>query len=567
MTRVEVLSGGRRWRFLALVVNGCAQAGVAGVGALCLRDLFDHAVRHWRTVSAASFVVPAGLFLLAGLAAAALRARERIDADLLGFDYTNDVRLGLFDHLVELSAPSLERRSEGVLLLRFVGDLTALKLWISHGLAKLTVAAVTSVCIIGALAFMSPLMALAAAGALALGCLFTFALRSPLEMAVRAARKDRGALSGLMAERIIAMRTVQGLGGAAGERERVVRSAERLRRSLLGRATFAGLVGGGAHATTTIAHLAVLIAGAVAVAHGQITTGAVVAALSLINPLLPIVNDLGRVLELWQSARVCREKVEQLMNAGPSLRDANGAEPLVLSKGRIELEAVSVENALEAVTIAAPGGSVVAINGPNGAGKSSLLAVILRLLTPSQGRVLLDGQDVASVTRASLRNAIGVVSADLPLLRGTVEKNIRYRFPDATAEEVARVAALCGVEHLLVPGPNGKPQRLHDRGRNLSLGERQRVLLARALLGTPRILLLDEAEANLDETLSERVAALLEDYPGTVLLVTHRPSWIARADYVWRLDRGQLVEVVDQTRSRPRLQPTLRIGERRGAVA
>jgi ABC-type multidrug transport system fused ATPase/permease subunit len=551
MRGLRILEGARRWRFLALVANGCAQAAVAGAAALCLRSVFDHAVRHWRTAGLEAFAVMGGLYLASGLAGAALRARERVDADLLGFDYTNDLRLRLFDHLAEVPASALERRSEGVVLLRFVGDLTALKLWISHGLAKLTVAAVTSACILGALAVLSPLIAAAAATTLVFGFVLTLALRGPLETAVRTNRKDRGNLSGMMAERIIAMRTVQSLGGARAERERVVRSSDKLRRSVQARATVAGLLSGAAHTTSVVAHLAVLGAGALAVMGGSVTPGAVVASLTLIGPMLPLVNELGHVVELWQSARVCKEKVDQLLAAGPSLGDIEGARPLALAEGRIEFADVSVSGVLNGVDLVAPGGSVVAITGPNGAGKSTLLALILRMAAPADGRVLLDGQDVAAVTRESLRDGIGVVSADLPLLRGSVERNIRYRRPTASAEELARVAALCGVEHLLAPGPDGKPQKLHDRGRNLSLGERQRVLLARALIGSPRILLLDEAEANLDEALSERVATLLESYPGTILLVTRRPSWIAKADRVWKVDAGRVLETVNRTGRAP----------------
>jgi ATP-binding cassette subfamily B protein len=546
MTGVYVLRGPGRRRFAALVANGCAQALAAGAGAICIRDLFDHAVRHWRTVHAEMFWIPAALFMIAGLVGSALKARERVDADLLGFDFTNDIRMRLFDHLAELSATTLERRSEGVILLRFVGDLTALKLWVSQGLAKLTVATVTSLGTIAVLAYLCPPIAVAVAGSLAVGAAMVFALSGALERAVRASRKNRGNLSGLMAERIIAMRTVMSFGGAASEREIVARRADKLRRSILSRAVVAGAIRGASHATTTLAHLSVLVVGALAVARGSTTPGVVIASLGMIALLIPVLNELARVFELWHSARVCQEKVDQLMALGPTVREPLHAQPLALRDGQVEFQNVSIDGVLEDVTLTAPGGCVVAITGPNGAGKSTMLALVSRLISPTSGRILLDGQDVACVTRASLRDAIGMMSADLPLLRGTAEMNIRYRCANASPEEISRVAALCGVEYLLAPDADGKPRRLRDRGRNLSLGERQRVQLARALLGTPRILLLDEAEANLDELISERVGDLLEHYPGTVLMVTHRPSWIRKADYIWRVDRNKVIEVIAQ---------------------
>src|SRR5690606_29229174 len=114
--------------------------------------------------------------------------------------------------------------------------------------------------------------------------------------------------------------------------------------------------------------------------------------------------------------------------------------------------------------------------------------------------------------------------------------------PDAAPEEVERVAALCGVDELLTRLPDGEATRLTDRGLNLSLGERQRLQLARALLGNPRLLLLDEADANLDAAVAEVIGQALDRYDGTVLMVTQRQSWLARADIVWRLADGRLVE-------------------------
>lgn len=314
-----------------------------------------------------------------------------------------------------------------------------------------------------------------------------------------------------------------------------------------------------AYLTAAVAHLAVLIAAGYAVAHGEATAGTVLASIMLIAALLLLVHELGGVFELWQSARVCQERVDQLM-AGEPLHSA-GAETTMLqaAAGEVRFERVAYLGILDGIDLVAPSGSVIAITGPNGAGKSTLLALVSRLIRPTQGRVLLDGQDVGGLARDSLRDAVGMVSTDLPLLRGTVEMNVRYRCPDAPAEEIDRVARLCGIEHLLAPAPDGKAQRLADRGRNLSLGERQRILLARALVGTPAVLLFDEAEANLDETLSHRIAALLDTYPGTVLMVTHRPSWMEKADQVWRLEHGRVAAAVDRVGERmpaaPRLHP------------
>jgi len=195
------------------------------------------------------------------------------------------------------------------------------------------------------------------------------------------------------------------------------------------------------------------------------------------------------------------------------------------------------------VTTAAEPGAVVALVGPNGAGKSTLLSLAARLIDPDEGRVVLDGQDLAKHSLASVRRAIGMMSPDLPLLRGTIDKNLRYRWPDAPVEEIDRVKALCEIDKVLAELPEGEQTRVTEGGGNLSLGQRQRIALARALLGRPSILLLDEADAHLDHDSRAVLERILAEYRGTVLLVTHSGDRLADVDTIWRMKAGRLVEV------------------------
>jgi ABC-type multidrug transport system fused ATPase/permease subunit len=185
----------------------------------------------------------------------------------------------------------------------------------------------------------------------------------------------------------------------------------------------------------------------------------------------------------------------------------------------------------------------VALVGPHGAGKSTLLALAARLLDPHAGKILFDGQDLAVHSLESVRRTVGMVSPDMPLLRGTIDKNIRYRWRDAPEAEVARVVALCGVDEILAELPEGARTHVTEGAGNLSVGQRQRLALARALLGNPAVLLLDEADANLDPHASAVLDRVLAEYSGTVLCVTHRPDRLAQADIIWYLEGGRLVEV------------------------
>jgi ABC-type multidrug transport system fused ATPase/permease subunit len=210
--------------------------------------------------------------------------------------------------------------------------------------------------------------------------------------------------------------------------------------------------------------------------------------------------------------------------------------------GWLAFEGVGVDGALKNVTAMVKPGSKVAVVGPNGSGKSTLLALVARLATPDQGAVLIDAQDLAGTSVSSSRRVVGMAGPDLPLLRGSIRKNLLYRWPDAPQEEIDRVCALCELDELLQELPEGMECRLTEGGMNLSLGQRQRLALARALVGEPRVLLLDEADANLDPKAAGVLNRVLCEFKGTVLMVTHRPDRLAAADLIWHLEDGRLVE-------------------------
>jgi ATP-binding cassette, subfamily B, bacterial len=217
------------------------------------------------------------------------------------------------------------------------------------------------------------------------------------------------------------------------------------------------------------------------------------------------------------------------------------ARGLIAVRGSVEFRDVSLGDTLRGFSAAAAPGRVTAIVGPNGAGKSTLLALAARLLDPDSGTVLIDGQPLSSVTLESVRRSVGVVGADLPLLRGSLDRNLRYRWPDAPEDEVQRVRALCRIDEIEATLPREVRLQVQEGGANLSLGARQRIALARALLGKPAVLLLDEADVNLDAQSRRILDKVLRDYEGTVLMATHRIDFAARADALWVVTRGRLL--------------------------
>lgn len=536
----------RRAGFARLCAIAGAQAGVAAGAAFVVRDAFDAVATMALAPKAMDWATPqlGSLGLLAGisLALAWLRRRERIEAEMLGQSYTHAVRLMLYDRLGSLTPRDLQKQSRGGHLLRFIGDLTALRQWISLGLARLIVASITALAALTALALINPALAATVAGVLAIGCGATLARGKTLHLAVREARRRRARLAGDISERIALMPVVQMFSQVRRERSRIARRSSDLRDAMIARARVVGTLRGLAEATAGLSLVAILGAGGHEVAQGRASLGAIAAAMFVLGLLTPALRDLSRVFEYWHSYRVAMDRIRAFRDLKPSVKARASAPALPAGPGEIAFGNIVVEGALDGITATAQPGSLVAIVGPNAAGKSTLLSLVARLIEPASGALLIDGNDLRRHSAASIRAAIGVVGPDLPLMRGTIGRNIRYRSPGASEAEVRRVCALCGLDEILAEIPGGMAARVVEGGLNLSTGQRQRIALARALLGAPGILLLDEVDANLDPLSARLVDKVLQSYPGTVLFVSHRLEQIARADVIWHLADGAIVE-------------------------
>jgi ABC-type multidrug transport system fused ATPase/permease subunit len=351
---------------------------------------------------------------------------------------------------------------------------------------------------------------------LGLGALYAVRLGKYIRETVQESRRRRSYLAANVNEKVATMAVVQIFGQSAREQRRVHRQSERLTNALVARARKIGLMRGITQSTTALASGAVLLQGAHEVGAGHTTPGTVVAAMTIVGLLVPALRDLSRVYEYWQESKVSSKKIMDFLYTRP------GATDLKPGPGRLEFRDVSLAKTIRNVTVTAEAGRMIVIVGPNGAGKSTLLSLAARLIDMDKGKIFLDGQDLAAHSLESVRRAISMVSPDLPLLRGTVRKNLLYRWPKAPAEEINRVWNLCSIHDVLVELPEGEHTRVVEEGHNLSLGQRQRIGLARAILGNPRLLLLDEADAHLDAEAGIALERILNEFTGTILWVTHK---------------------------------------------
>lgn len=534
-----ILTGARIRVFAQLLGIGVGLSAAAIASALLVRFAFDHLLVARPARPDTLLLVGVGAGLAAAAAGSAwLRAVERVAAERLGQAYVHEVRLRLFDRVIATAPRALQQRSTGGQVMRLVGDINALRQWVSLGLARVTVALTTTVASLAVLTLIDRLLAAVVATAVGLGVVAALVQGHGIRASTRDVRRRRGRLSANVNEKVATAAVVQAFGQGRREHARVAQQSRRLQRAMIERARHLGRLQGVTEATTAAGTALVLIVGAAT----GVRAGTVAAATLLVGLLSPQLRDLGRAEEFWHNFVIASGKIREVLarpTAVPEVRDALTLQP---GPGRLEFAGVSVEGSLEALSAIAEPGQIIAVVGPNGSGKTTLLSLAARLLDPYRGRVLLDGQDLSRYSLTSVRRAVGLAGPDLPLLRGTVEHNLRYRWPEAPDEELVRVVALCGLEPLIAALPQGAETRVAERGAGLSAGERQRIALARALVGSPPVLLLDEADANLDTQAAEVVDRVVRDHGGTILLVTHRADLLLAADVIWYLEDGRLIE-------------------------
>ncbi len=287
--------------------------------------------------------------------------------------------------------------------------------------------------------------------------------------------------------------------------------------------------------------------GALFIIEQELTMGALVASNMLVGRLLAPLNQLVGAWRGYAAFRQSMGRVGELLQEQEEIR--RGAVQMERPKGAITLENLAfaydprLAPVLDGISLVMPAGGVTAVLGRNGTGKTTLLKLILGLYRPARGRVLLDGADIAQFGRDDIAAWIGYVPQECILFAGTIRDNIAQGMRDAGDEDVLRAARLAGVHQYIVDLPAGYGTEIGEAGSRLSAGQRQRIALARALIGDPPVLLLDEPSASLDrqaeEELARNLVALAADH--TVIVVTHSPALLSICRNAVVLDHGKIL--------------------------
>jgi ABC-type transport system involved in Fe-S cluster assembly fused permease/ATPase subunit len=343
--------------------------------------------------------------------------------------------------------------------------------------------------------------------------------------------------------------TVKYFGAEAREAGRYDRSMARYEEASVKAYTSLAVLNAGQAVVFTFGLTATMLMCALGVRSGRNTVGDFVLVNAMMIQLYQPLNFMGMVYREIKQAVIDIEKMFEVLARDPEIKDAPDAPPLRVTSGAIRFDDVrfayeAERTILKGLSFDVPAGKRVAIVGPSGAGKSTISRLLFRLYDVSDGSITIDGQDIRSVTQASLRDAIGMVPQDTVLFNDTIRYNIRYGRWDASDAEVEEAARLAQIDPLIRMAPKGYETQVGERGLKLSGGEKQRVAIARTVLKAPPILVLDEATSALDSHTEHEIQEALDRVSRnrTSLVIAHRLSTIVNADEIIVLDQGRIAE-------------------------
>jgi ATP-binding cassette subfamily B protein len=521
-----------------------AIAALAGSPLSPVATAFGNLALPTRALSLAAFAL-----LAAYLGSALLQTVEGWLMAGISQRMVRNIREGLFDTMQRLPLSFYDTQPHGDLMSRLTNDVDAVSVTVSQSSVQLMSGVVVVAGTLVIMVTLSPAMALISLLPVPLVFLLTSTISRRTRILFKEQQDTLGALNGHVEETVSGIQAVKAFGREPQAAERFTLINAGLQRVGTRAQIWTGFLMPMMNVISNIGFAFVAVTGGWLALRGVISIGLIATFVSYSRQFVRPLNDIANTYNTLMSAVAGAERVFEVMDEREETADTAEAKQLVEPRGDVEFRDVSFGYradvpVLKDVSFYAPAGSVTAIVGKTGAGKTTIVNLLARFYEVTSGSILIDGSDLREYSRSSLRQAFGVVLQDGWLFAGTVRENILYGRPDASEKEMLRAAELAGAAHAIERLPQGYDTVLVESGANLSQGQRQLIAIARAVLASPRLLVLDEATSSVDARTELHIQqGMMELMKGrTSFIIAHRLSTIRDADTVLVVDAGKIVE-------------------------
>lgn len=463
-----------------------------------------------------------------------------------------DMRCDLYNKLQRLSVRYFDQRSTGDLMTRVIDDVNAVERVLIDGIEQGTVSLLTLIGVGAMMVVFNPWLAMWALVPIPLLICGAMLYTTTAHKRYRAVRQSTSAMNALLNDNLQGIRQIKGFGREDHEATRFEDKAGALRRATLRVMGAWSLYSPAMEFAAWIGCVILFWKGGQAVLNGQITEGVFVGFISYMFMFYVPIRQLHGLNQMFQAGRAAGERVFDIMDAAEEVADRSTAINLGQGghvRGHVAFRDVSFAYradlpVLSDINIDARPGQTIALVGPTGAGKTTVVNLLARFYDVTAGTIEIDGLDVRAVTMTSLRRQIGIVSQEAFLFNGTIRENILYGKLDAAEDEMIAAAKAANCHGFIMRLPEGYDSKVGERGVKLSVGEKQRVSIARALLKDPPILILDEATASVDTATEKLIQEALDRLMArrTSFVIAHRLSTVRNADQILVLKAGRVIE-------------------------